>query len=126
MGYRSVVVATMSAALLTFGTVGSPEAGAQLLSAPTLTVSPESAEVGETVQVSGHCDLSYFPEGPTPTVELVLETNPATHVADVPYGQDGDFSASVTVPNVPVGSYDLGLQDASCAHGVPFDVVPAP
>jgi hypothetical protein len=82
MGYRSVVVATMSAALLTLGTVGSPEAGAQLLRAPTLAVTPTSGYAGDGVSVTGTCPVESGPVETVPEETVPEETVPEETVPE--------------------------------------------
>src|SRR3954463_8459644 len=115
MGYRSVVVALMSAALLTFGTVGSPEAGAQLLPAPTLTVTPTSGYAGDGVSATGTCPVE------SGSVEIFFGD---TSVGSAPVGSStGEFGTTFTVPQIAPGSYGVST---SCEASADFDVLATP
>src|SRR3954447_1593843 len=115
MGYRSVVVALMSAALLTFGTVGSPEAGAQLLPAPTLTVTPASGYAGDGVSATGTCPLD------SQSVEIFFGD---TSVGSAPVDSStGAFARTFTVPQIAPGSYGVST---SCDASADFDVLATP
>src|SRR3954452_19548855 len=115
MGYRSVVVALMSAALLTFGAVGSPEAGAQLLPAPTLTVTPTSGYAGDGVSATGTCPVH------SGSVEIFFGE---TSVGSAPVeSSTGEFGLTFTVPDVSPGSY---VVTTDCGGEAPFEVVEVP
>src|SRR3954470_9218032 len=113
MGYRSVVVALMSAAMLTFGTVGSPEAGAQLLPAPTLTVTPTSGYAGARVSATGTCPLDS--ESYSQSVEIFFgNTSVGSATVD---SSTGEFARTFTVPQIAPGSYGVST---SCEASADF------
>src|SRR3954454_8823837 len=113
MGYRSVVVALMSAALLTFGTVGSPDAGAQLLPAPTLTVTHTSGYAGDGVSATGTCPVE------SGSVEICLwDTSVGSATVD---SSTGEFGTTFTVPQIAPGSYGVST---SCDASADFEVLP--
>jgi hypothetical protein len=106
MGYRSVGAAVMSAALLTLGTIGPQEAGAQLLLEPAFTVTPDSGEAFDEVDVSGSCLVDGYTEDPS----LFLQgAGDDLFVADLSLDADGTFDQTITIPDVAASgnSYDL-------------------
>jgi hypothetical protein len=132
MGYRSVVVAAMSAALLAVGTVGVLPTPASALQA-SLTVSPTADEAGATVTLSGSCDpippLSPPASGSPPApeypgnVEIFFGDGSDPEEVDAfDVGPDGTFSGDYTVPaTTPAGKYTFSTD---CGEAqAPFEVL---
>lgn len=110
MRARHVIAASAATAVLVVGAAVPVGAG----EAPTMTLSPNPARVGDTVTITPITGCSNF-ESSTPVVEITV-TGPENQSFDVPSTYDAGtdrYEWSATFTAGPVGVYSV---DAQCVY----------